>query len=376
MFGAALLRSILLYYQIQDALVLSVGLLGLWLFLFLSQPAISRRWQPYFAIYLVFQSALTFRLLFNPEPSDFFALLYAILSAQIMRHFQPRIGTFIIALFTPLTLIPLLSNSSPPMAIALSLIYMAGNALLASYVLASQRARVARVQNQASLEELQQANRDLQAYSQQIQQLTVARERNRLARELHDSVTQSIFSMTLTTQSALLLLERDSSRVGEQLDRLNELAQSALAEMQTLISELSPEKITVGGLLATLRRHIAERRLPEGLSVSLEAEGSLALTPAEEQGLFRIAQESLNNIVKHAGASQANLQLHLDEPCWLEIRDNGQGFDLQQAQHGGGVGLSSMRERAAEIGWTLQVVTSPGSGTCIHLEKAKLEKHE
>jgi signal transduction histidine kinase len=374
LFGAVVLRSILLYYQIPSVLLLTLLLLAIWLVLFLSLPAISRRWPNYIAVYLVVQSALTLVLLLNPEPADYFALLFIILSAQIMQHIQPRTGVFCIAAFTPLTFLPTLTYMSLPNTVTLTLVYMAGNALLASYAIAARRARAARAQNQVTLQELHEANRSLQLYSKQLEQLTVARERSRLARELHDSVTQSIFSMTLTAQSARLLLERDPDRIAGQLKRLSELAQSTLAEMQTLISELSPQKMIEDGLAPALRRHIAERRLPEDLSISLEVEGSSRLSPAEEQSLFRIVQESLNNIVKHAAASRVFVRLRLEPPFCLVVQDDGQGFDLSQAQHGGGVGLSSMRERAAEIGWGLQVITSPGAGTCIRLEKLEADR--
>jgi signal transduction histidine kinase len=157
--------------------------------------------------------------------------------------------------------------------------------------------------------------------------------------------------------------------VGAQLERLNQLAHSALSEMRVLISELRPEKVAGGGLVAALRRHLADRRLPETLSVSLEVEGDGPLEPAEEQGLFRIAQEALNNVVKHARASRAQVRLHLAEPFWIEIADQGQGFDLRQARNGGRVGLVSMGERASQIGWDLQVITSPGAGTRIRVVK-------
>jgi signal transduction histidine kinase len=175
--------------------------------------------------------------------------------------------------------------------------------------------------------------------------------------------------MTLTTQSALLLLERDLNRVGAQLERLNQLAQGALVEMHTLISELRPEQIVGGGLVAALRQHLNSRQFPDGLSVALEVEGDLVLPFIEEQGLFRIMQEALNNIVKHARASQASLRLHMAEPYWIEIGDDGQGFDSQQAQGAGRVGLASMRERAAEIGWILHIQSTPGEGTHIRVEK-------
>jgi signal transduction histidine kinase len=93
------------------------------------------------------------------------------------------------------------------------------------------------------------------------------------------------------------------------------------------------------------------------------------LAPAEEQILFRIAQEALNNIVKHAQASQAWIRLHLADPFWMEIEDRGQGFDLQRARNSGRVGLASMDERAAEIGWRLQVITAPGAGTRVRVDK-------
>jgi len=147
------------------------------------------------------------------------------------------------------------------------------------------------------------------------------------------------------------------------------LAQSALSEMRVLISELRPDKVGKGGLAFALRQYLADCHLPENLAVSLDVKWDQALEPEEEQSLFRIAQEALNNIAKHAQASQAHIRLHLAEPFWMEVQDQGEGFDLQRARNSGRVGLVSMDERAAEIGWRLQVVTSPGAGTCVRVEK-------
>jgi signal transduction histidine kinase len=118
-----------------------------------------------------------------------------------------------------------------------------------------------------------------------------------------------------------------------------------------------------------LKQHLADRQRLDGLSVSLEAEGGQPLNPAEAASLFRIAQEALNNIVKHAGVPQAVLRLHLTDPFWMEIEDRGAGFDPQQAGGGGRVGLAGMHERAAEIGWNLRVESAPGAGTRIRVEK-------
>ncbi len=377
LFGSAVLRSLLLFRDSPVLLRQVLGLLLTWLALFASEGALSRKWSRYFAIYVVLQTGIVVLLLSGPGVIDFFAVLFAILSMQVMQRLQPRQGALVIGLFAPLTAAPLVKTYGASQALIFALIHTALNAFLAAYALATRRAQAARGQNQSLVQELQAANRQLQAYSKQLERLAVTRERHRLARELHDSVTQTIFSMTLTTQSAALLLDRDPGCVGAQLDRLTQLAQSALSEMRVLISELRPEKVAEGGLVAALRRHLADRPLPESLLVSLQVEGDplARLSPAEEQGLFRIVQEALNNIVKHARASQACIRLHLAEPpWWIQIQDQGQGFDLRQVRNGGRVGLVSMRERAAEIGWALQIITSPGAGTCIRVEKSSEER--
>jgi len=372
-FGAVFLRSLLIYRD-SPVLVQVLGLLLVWCVLFVSEPAISRRWSRYFPIYLLCQTALVFTLLSRPGFTDFYGSLLPILSMQVMLRLNPKIGGLWIGLCALIMMLLLVRTYGSFQAFALTLIFTAANVFFGTYTLATRRAQVARVQNQALALELQEANHQLEAYSTQLAQLAVARERNRLARELHDSVTQTVFSMTLTIQSALLLLDRDPGRVGVHLDRLNQLARSALAEMQVLISELKPDKAAREGLVPILRRHLAGSRLPENLSVSLEVEGDQRLELGEEQSLFHIAEEALNNIVKHAQTSQAQIRLHLAEPFWMEIGDQGQGFDLRQAQNSGRVGLSSMHERAVEIGWDLQVITSPGAGTRIRVEKAPVRE--
>ena len=182
--------------------------------------------------------------------------------------------------------------------------------------------------------------------------------------------------MTLTTQSASLLLQRDPSKVEAQLDRLSQLARNALSEMQLLISELKPEEAGSGGLASSLRGYLKGGHLPENLSVELDVQGNLSLKMAEEQSLFRIVQEALNNIVKHAQTDKVRIQLHLTEPIWVEVEDKGRGFDLRQAEASGRVGLFSMRERAEEIGWNLQIRTSPGTGTSVRLEKPFMEMRQ
>ena len=145
--------------------------------------------------------------------------------------------------------------------------------ILAFFTLTTRRATEARARNEALQDELRAANDEIESYSRQIERLAAARERHRLARELHDSVTQTVFSMNLTAQSAALLLRRDRSAADVQLARLEDLGQTALAEIRVLGSELAAVELDESGLAHTLRRHLAERGLPDGLSVTLSVDG-------------------------------------------------------------------------------------------------------
>lgn len=370
LFGAVVLRSLIRYWD-NPNLSLVTGLLIVWLVMFIGALRTSSRWPQYFSAYLVFQSALTLVLLFMTETEDYFAALFGLLSMQIMQKLNPRSGVRWIGAFAILMTIPMVMAYGVFAGVVFALIYTFGSALLASYTLTTRRAQEAHRHNQNLTQQLREAHWQLQTHVQQNQQLVAIRERHYLARELHDSVTQTLFTMGLTTQSALLLLERDPGRVGSQLARLSQLAQSALAEIQMLMSEQRPNKVGEVGLVVAIRQYLSSRNLPEGLSVSLEVEDSHPLELLEVQGLFRIVQEALNNVVKHSQVSQAHIQLHLVASSpWIKITDEGQGFDLQRALRSNRIGLTGMHERAVEIGWELQIVSSPGAGACIQLKKS------
>ncbi|MGE5262134.1 MAG: sensor histidine kinase [Acidobacteriota bacterium] len=364
---AVVLRSILVY---GTSPVLPQALFALiaWSVLFITEREISRRLTNYFTFYLFFQTALTFFLLSLPGSPDSYAVLFFTLSMQAVPRQTLPVAMMWLCLFVALTAVAIARAYGPVQGVVYGLIYGAGIALFASYAHAAERARSGRTHNEKLARRIEEANRQLQQYSQQVERLAATRERQHLARDLHDSVTQTIFSMTLTTQSALLLLARDPSRAGAQLDRLNQLAQSALAEMRVLVSRLDRDAVAERGLAAALRE-LSSRPEMESLDMSLEVQGRQPVRGAEEQGLFRIAQEALNNVAKHARTDRAWVRLCLDEPPWMEIEDCGCGFDVESGQERGGVGLKSMRERAAEIGWKVEVVSHPGSGTRIRVEK-------
>src|SRR5512136_589431 len=166
LFGAVLLRSLLVYRN-NPELGPVLGLLAVWLALFASEGAISPRWPRYFPIYLVLQTGLVAVLLAQSDRSDYFAVLFAMLGMQAMQRLNPRLGALWIGLITLLMALLLLNNYGAFQAIALAVVYTALNVFVASYALAARRAQAARAQNQALVLELQEASRQLQAYSKQ-----------------------------------------------------------------------------------------------------------------------------------------------------------------------------------------------------------------
>jgi signal transduction histidine kinase len=201
----------------------------------------------------------------------------------------------------------------------------------------------------------------------QARTLAALQERQRLARELHDSVSQMLYSIALSARTARILLDRDPSQVGEVLDDVLGLAKAGLAEMRALIFELRPESLETEGLVAALTKQAASLRVRHDLEVEtdLDAEPDLPLETKEE--LYRIAQEALHNIVKHARASQVRLRLATGgEDIELEVSDNGIGFD-PAAPYPGHLGLRSMRERAIRLQGSLDIDGAPDQGTRIRV---------
>jgi signal transduction histidine kinase/ligand-binding sensor domain-containing protein len=197
----------------------------------------------------------------------------------------------------------------------------------------------------------------------------VTEERNRLARELHDSVTQSLYGVTLYADAAARLL--DTGQVPPAVDNLRKLrhtARGALEEMRLLIFELRPPILEQEGLAAALESRLEAVEGRVGLKTQLRLEGGGQLSPDVQEGLYRIALEALNNVLKHAQASCVTVSLiQGSQLAELKIVDDGVGFDLNVAQKSGGLGLKGMKERAEQIGGQLTVKSEPGMGTTVQV---------
>jgi len=237
--GVAALR-ILMFYQGQSQLVPAVLLLaahslvhatGLWL---------SARFRWFRLLYFPLQTALVLAVT-NLRPFlDASAILYIPLFVQVLHAFSRRTAIAWMILFATLLSATLVLGMGWTAGLALGLVVLGGSIFLVSYDLLSTQTRADQAESQTLVAELQQAHQALQEYAAQAEELAAARERNRLARELHDSVSQVIFSVTLTSQAARLLLERDPERVPEQLDRLQDMTGSALGQLRSLIAQLRP----------------------------------------------------------------------------------------------------------------------------------------
>src|SRR5829696_6035360 len=201
-------------------------------------------------------------------------------------------------------------------------------------------------------------------------ELSILEERNRLARELHDSVTQQLFAVTLAAESASQLLARGEAAAGTELERVQALARGAMDELRSVVFELRPVALEAEGLASALRKHVEVLRRVSGTQIDLRiAAPPLLAAPAAGQ-VFRIAQEALQNALRHAEA--ARIQVVLEDrggTLVLVVADDGRGFDPAAPDvRGRRLGLTSMEERAADLGGRLVVDARPGGGTTERLE--------
>jgi signal transduction histidine kinase len=199
-------------------------------------------------------------------------------------------------------------------------------------------------------------------------ELTIVEERNRMARELHDAVNQTLFGVSLAAESAGMLVDTEPARAKAQMETVRELARTAMEEMRSLIFELRPAELEADGLVPTLRKHVAVLRRVYGREIELEVRGERRLEPDVEQEVFRIAQEALGNALKHSEARRLSVRLHLDGRIVLAVSDDGAGFDTSGPQARRHLGLVSMRERAQALGGELTIVSAAGEGTTVTLE--------
>ncbi|MDR7581478.1 MAG: sensor histidine kinase, partial [Armatimonadota bacterium] len=204
------------------------------------------------------------------------------------------------------------------------------------------------------------------------QRSAVLEERNRIARDIHDTVSQCLFGTVCALEGCLKLLPEDQRTVRERLEYVLRLASKAMAEIRRLVFDMWIGGMTTSEFVAELQSFLQDLGKPDSLRVDIRVEGDLTeLTPFTRKHLFRIAQEALANAVKHAQASEVSIHLAASgQAVRLVVRDDGRGFDPERVSRG--MGLAGMRERAAAIGAALEVRTGPGQGTTVEVSVPRL----
>jgi signal transduction histidine kinase len=202
-------------------------------------------------------------------------------------------------------------------------------------------------------------------------ELSILSERNRLALELHDVVSQKLFSLNLAAEAATTLLDRGPEEARPQLERVRDLARDALAELRALIFGLRPAELERDGLNGVLRKEATMLQRVHGVKVQVDADGEAPhLEPACAGEILRIVEEALHNAVRHAQADTVTVRLHgAGRELHIEVADDGIGFDPTDPElRSHHLGLTSMEERARELGGRLTLAASPGNGTVVSLE--------
>ncbi|WP_413756559.1 GAF domain-containing sensor histidine kinase [Streptomyces sp. MMBL 11-3] len=201
-------------------------------------------------------------------------------------------------------------------------------------------------------------------------ELTIAEERSRLAHELHDAVSQKLFSLRLTAQAATALVDRDPVRAKDELQQVAALAAEAAEELRAAVVELRPAALDEDGLVATLRTQVQVLDRAHSARVTFDGRGVRALPAAQEEAVLRVAQEALHNALRHSGAAHVDVTLEKRGPgAVLRVSDDGCGFEPRETRRAGRhLGLVSMRDRANGVGGALTVESAPGKGTTIEME--------
>ncbi|MGA9398718.1 MAG: histidine kinase, partial [Anaerolineaceae bacterium] len=316
----------------QGPLILLLGVFGVILG---TEIQISKkvRWYPVF--YLIIQSGLAVFLFLIPPRFDFLPTLFIPLAMRAVSVYGYPSGYYWISFFGLSLVYPMVvtwegaTEGYVMIALFCGLYLLTGN--IANQI---RKVEQSRQENERLLFELQKTHRQLQEYAGQIEDNAADKTRSNLAQELHDSVTQTIFTVNLAAQTAGLLIKQDPVQATRQIDRMVELAGNASEEITALVSKFRPRSIVSEGLPVAITRLVGDRQTRDGLQISLDIQGKKELPETTALSLYRITQEALNNISKHSGSNTVVVRLNIKTyPFFLEVIDHGKGFDLSRGPY-------------------------------------------
>lgn len=222
---------------------------------------------------------------------------------------------------------------------------------------------------------LNQMAMQLQQLLRERQDLATLEERNRLARDLHDSVKQQMFAVSIWVNTAKSMIGQDEQALRSHLTEAESLINETKQELSALIRELRPVALESKPFAHALEEYARTWQGQTGIRTSIEVHGRRPIPPSMEEAFFRITQEALSNAARHSGASLVSIRLECAEEATLVICDNGRGFDVSQANRQG-IGLSSMRERVQAMGGQIDIRSERGQGTSITIRCKLPENHK
>ena len=204
-------------------------------------------------------------------------------------------------------------------------------------------------------------------WREQVKFTAVIEERQRLARELHDAVSQQLFAISMTATAVSRTIEKDGERARRQVQLIEEMAAVAQSEMRALLLHLRPVHLDGKNLAQALELLVNELKVKVPMDIVVEVDSSIVFYPRAEDHLFRIAQEALSNTLRHAKATKMLIRLEREgNMARLSLTDNGVGFDLEEKKQAS-YGLLTMEERIHDLGGSIHVQSSPGEGTSIEM---------
>jgi signal transduction histidine kinase len=323
------------------------------------------RWAKH--VYLLLQTCLVTALLYIHPDWTVFTLLFFVLSAQAMILLPVRLGAAWIAAFVLISVVFGLYRWGWPEGIVALLLYSGGYAMFGIFADALARADAVRRESQTLLAELQDAHRQLQEYAARVEELAVVEERNRLAREMHDTLGHRLTVASVQLEGAQRLCSKDPERAAGMVSAVRDEVREALGELRSTVATLRTPIEADLQLRSSLSRLAAHFEQAAGVTVhQVLPEEMRPLPDTHRLALYRAAQEALTNVQRHAGAEQVWLVLTArEDSVTLLVSDDGHGFSLSGEQTG--FGLRGLRERAAQLDGELHVEPRPGRGTQVSL---------
>lgn len=366
--GAASTRWFIEYQedQLGSGAAVSGILLGYGVLLGL-ETIITRRHVSIAYLYFAAQVMLALAAMMFYRELDFFALLLVPLAGQAMFVFRERVAVALVGVMLMATLLGQIDQFGFPGGLPFFLLYGAGIVFVTVFSATTIRSEANATTAEQLVTKLEDANARLSAYIHQADELAAAQERNRLARELHDTVAQALYGIALQAEAGRRSLDQGQSDIASgSLEEISANAQLAFKETRLLIFALRPTELEEIGLAGSIQSRLDAVERRSGIEVKTAVDDLHGLSEETELGLFRIAQEALNNAMRHSNCTGIEVKLeHAGDKILLSVADNGVGFNNTGTA---GFGLAGMKERALGMGGTCSITAGEHGGTVVVAE--------